>query len=119
MSRVLACADVYDALTAKRPYRDPMSSDDALALMRRDVGAAFFPEPFAALCADVDAHPLAAQLIWIEVCQAACFEARVLRVFLFAAGGARRLVSTRCVAADMRGSGPHDRVCELRSGAAV
>ena len=60
MSRVLACADVYDALTAKRPYRDPMSPDDALALMRRDVGAAFFPEPFAALCAHVDAHPLAA-----------------------------------------------------------
>lgn len=48
MSRVPACADVYDALTAKRPYREPMSSDEALALMRRDVGAAFFPEPFAA-----------------------------------------------------------------------
>jgi HD-GYP domain-containing protein (c-di-GMP phosphodiesterase class II) len=60
MSRVLACADVYDALTARRPYRDPMSPDDALALMRRDVGAAFFPEPFAALCAHVDAQPLAA-----------------------------------------------------------
>jgi len=60
MSRVLACADVFDALTAKRPYRDPMSTDDALALMGRDVGAAFFPEPFAALCAHVDAQPLAA-----------------------------------------------------------
>jgi HD-GYP domain-containing protein (c-di-GMP phosphodiesterase class II) len=60
MSRVLACADVYDALTARRPYRDPMSPDDALSLMRRDVGAAFFPEPFAALCAHVDAQPLAA-----------------------------------------------------------
>jgi HD-GYP domain-containing protein (c-di-GMP phosphodiesterase class II) len=60
VSRVLACADVYDALTARRPYRDPMPSADALDLMRRDVGAAFFAEPFAALCAHVAALPLAA-----------------------------------------------------------
>jgi HD-GYP domain-containing protein (c-di-GMP phosphodiesterase class II) len=59
-SRVLACADVYDALTAQRPYRDPMRSADALELMRRDVGRAFFAEPFAALCAHVRALPLAA-----------------------------------------------------------
>jgi hypothetical protein len=38
LSRVLACADVYDATH----------------------GAAFFPKPFAALCAHVDAQPLAA-----------------------------------------------------------
>ena len=60
ISRVLAVADVYDALTARRPYRDPMPSPDALALMRGDVGAAFFAEPFAALCAHVAALPLAA-----------------------------------------------------------
>lgn len=60
ISRVLACADVYDALTARRPYRDPLSSADALALMRADVGAAFFAGPFAALCAHVEAQPLAA-----------------------------------------------------------
>jgi HD-GYP domain-containing protein (c-di-GMP phosphodiesterase class II) len=60
VGRVLACADVYDALTARRPYRDPMTSADALALMRRDVGSAFFAEPFAALCAHVEALPLAA-----------------------------------------------------------
>jgi HD-GYP domain-containing protein (c-di-GMP phosphodiesterase class II) len=52
ISRVLACADVYDALTARRPYRDPMTSAEALDLMRREVGSAFFAEPFAAL----DAH---------------------------------------------------------------
>ena len=32
------------------------------------------------------------------------------------AGGAQRLIVDACVAADMRGSGPHDLVCELRSG---
>jgi HD-GYP domain-containing protein (c-di-GMP phosphodiesterase class II) len=60
ISRVLACADVYDALTARRPYRDPMTSEAALELMRRDVGAAFFAEPFAALCTHVVALPMAA-----------------------------------------------------------
>jgi HD-GYP domain-containing protein (c-di-GMP phosphodiesterase class II) len=55
ISRVLACADVYDALTARRPYRDPMSSGDALELMRGEVGSAFFAAPFAALHAHVDA----------------------------------------------------------------
>jgi HD-GYP domain-containing protein (c-di-GMP phosphodiesterase class II) len=60
ISRVLACADVYDALTARRPYRDPMPVADALALMRGDVGTAFFAEPFAALRAHVAALPLAA-----------------------------------------------------------
>ena len=60
ISRVLACADVYDALTASRPYRDPMPSADALDLMRREVGSAFFAEPFAALDAHVAALRLAA-----------------------------------------------------------
>jgi HD-GYP domain-containing protein (c-di-GMP phosphodiesterase class II) len=57
---VLACADVYDALTARRPYRDPMPPKAALDLMRGDVGAAFFAEPFAALDAHVATLPLAA-----------------------------------------------------------
>jgi HD-GYP domain-containing protein (c-di-GMP phosphodiesterase class II) len=60
ISRVLACADVYDALTARRPYRDPMSCADALDLMRHEVGSAFFAEPFAALDALVAALSLAA-----------------------------------------------------------
>jgi HD-GYP domain-containing protein (c-di-GMP phosphodiesterase class II) len=60
ISRVLSCADVYDALTANRPYRDPMTSADALTLMRREVGSAFFAEPFAALRSHVAALTLAA-----------------------------------------------------------
>jgi HD-GYP domain-containing protein (c-di-GMP phosphodiesterase class II) len=44
--RVLAVADVYEALTSDRPYRAALSSDAALATMRREVphrldGAAF------------------------------------------------------------------------------
>jgi len=48
-ARALAVADVFEALTADRPYRGPMAPSEALALMRRDVGAAFCPSAFAAL----------------------------------------------------------------------
>ncbi|HEX7290591.1 MAG TPA: HD domain-containing phosphohydrolase [Conexibacter sp.] len=48
-ARTLAVADVFEALTADRPYRGPMAPDEALALMRRDVGTGFCPQAFAAL----------------------------------------------------------------------
>ena len=35
--RVLAVADIYEALTAQRPYRDPLSVGAALAIIDRDV----------------------------------------------------------------------------------
>ena len=40
-ARILAIADVYEALTAERPYRSAMSVEDALAIMARDSGTAF------------------------------------------------------------------------------
>ncbi len=49
MARALAVADVFEALTADRPYRGAMAPDEALALMRADVGTAFCPRAFAAL----------------------------------------------------------------------
>jgi putative nucleotidyltransferase with HDIG domain len=35
--RVLAVADIYEALTAERPYRSPMPPADALAIIDRDI----------------------------------------------------------------------------------
>ena len=35
--RVLAVADVYEALTADRPYRGPLPVEEALAIIDRDV----------------------------------------------------------------------------------
>ncbi|HEY1518722.1 MAG TPA: HD domain-containing phosphohydrolase [Solirubrobacteraceae bacterium] len=35
--RVLAVADVYEALTADRPYRGPLPVEEALAIINRDV----------------------------------------------------------------------------------
>ena len=46
-ARVLCIADVYDALTTKRSYKDALSHDGAMEVMRRDVGAQFDPELFA------------------------------------------------------------------------
>ena len=42
-------ADIFDALTAGRPYRKAMTITDALELMARDVDTAIDPECFAAL----------------------------------------------------------------------
>jgi HD-GYP domain-containing protein (c-di-GMP phosphodiesterase class II) len=57
-ARILAVADVFDALSADRPYRDALPLEQVLEIMRRDVGAAFAPDAFAAL--EDYALPLAA-----------------------------------------------------------
>jgi HD-GYP domain-containing protein (c-di-GMP phosphodiesterase class II) len=47
--RVLAVADVYEALTADRPYRPALSEDEALEIMRRSVPARLDANAFRAL----------------------------------------------------------------------
>ena len=42
-ARILAVADVFEAMTADRPYRGPMAPEEALAIARRDAGAALDP----------------------------------------------------------------------------
>jgi putative nucleotidyltransferase with HDIG domain len=56
--RMLAVADVYEALTSERPYRPAMTSAEALALMRADVPERLDGDVFMALerlLADQDA----------------------------------------------------------------
>jgi HD-GYP domain-containing protein (c-di-GMP phosphodiesterase class II) len=48
-ARLLAVADVFDALTAQRPYRGPMPAAEAFAIMGRDRGTAFDPACLDAL----------------------------------------------------------------------
>ncbi|MEP6766650.1 MAG: HD domain-containing phosphohydrolase [Gemmatimonadaceae bacterium] len=45
-ARILAVADVYEALTAERPYRSSMTADEALAIMIKDAGTAFDQQIF-------------------------------------------------------------------------
>ena len=47
--RVLAIADVYEALTSDRPYRRALTSAEALAVMRSDVPGRLDRESFATL----------------------------------------------------------------------
>ncbi len=48
-SRILAVADIFDALTADRPYRAAMSIDKAIAILAQDVGTAIDQRCFNAL----------------------------------------------------------------------
>lgn len=45
-ARICAVADVFEALTGKRPYRRPNSAVDALTIMRRSAGTHFDREIF-------------------------------------------------------------------------
>ena len=45
-ARILCLADVFDALTSQRSYKQSMSVADAVEIMRRDVGRAFDPSLF-------------------------------------------------------------------------
>ena len=48
-TRILTVADVFDALSADRPYRPAMPIADALSILDRDTGAAFDADCVAAL----------------------------------------------------------------------
>jgi HD-GYP domain-containing protein (c-di-GMP phosphodiesterase class II) len=52
-TRIITLCDVFDALTADRPYRAAMPIDRALEVMASDVGTALDPEGFEALTAMV------------------------------------------------------------------
>lgn len=47
-ARIMAVADVFDALTSERPYRPAYSPRQAIAIMTADSGGAFDPELFDA-----------------------------------------------------------------------
>jgi HD-GYP domain-containing protein (c-di-GMP phosphodiesterase class II) len=40
-------ADVFDALCSKRPYKEPMSLDAAMAILEKDTGSHFDPAVMA------------------------------------------------------------------------
>jgi len=48
LSRILAVADAYDAMTSDRPYRKAMGREEALAELERNAGTQFDPEVVSA-----------------------------------------------------------------------
>ncbi len=49
VARIAAVADMYDAITSERPYRDPAAPHDALQLLRSEAGQLLDPEIVSAL----------------------------------------------------------------------
>lgn len=71
-ARVFAVADVFDALTTRRPYKAPMDVDEALALLRAGRGSHFDPalvDRFAALAPELHrlAHAYPAHVVREEL----------------------------------------------------
>lgn len=52
-TRIITVCDVFDALTADRPYRAAMGSDEALQIMGEAVGSAIDPDCFEMLKAEI------------------------------------------------------------------
>ncbi|HXO42470.1 MAG TPA: HD domain-containing phosphohydrolase, partial [Thermoanaerobaculia bacterium] len=52
--RICAIVDVFDALTSRRPYRQPLSDEAALDMMRTDRGRHFDPHVFDIFAAHFD-----------------------------------------------------------------
>ncbi len=48
-ARIISLADVFDAMTQPRAYRDPLSTEEAFALLRSDAGSKFDPALVALL----------------------------------------------------------------------
>lgn len=57
-TRIITVSDIFDALTADRPYRGPLPIPQALEIMGRMVGSALDPDCYQALVDSVDALEL-------------------------------------------------------------
>ena len=49
-TRIITTADIFDAITAERPYRGAMRPEKALEIMSETLGTQLDPDCFAALC---------------------------------------------------------------------
>ena len=56
-TRIITCADIFDAITAARPYRGAVPVDETLAIMATSVGTAIDPDCFNVLKATVRRLP--------------------------------------------------------------
>ena len=53
-ARIVSVCDVFDALTTKRPYKDPWSFEKALNLLSEEKGRQFDPKIVEAFISDID-----------------------------------------------------------------
>ena len=53
-ARIIAIADVFDALSSKRVYKEPMELEKVLSIMKNDAGTHFDPELIDLFLANLD-----------------------------------------------------------------
>jgi len=56
-ARILAIADAYDAMTSPRPYREQLTSQEALDELKRCAGTQFGPELVDVFCKIIESTP--------------------------------------------------------------
>ena len=67
-ARILVVADIYDALAAKRPYRDALPLEEVFAIMQKDAPQALDANVFEALkCSTAPASSVAADLFRLSL----------------------------------------------------
>ncbi|MBA4094427.1 MAG: metal-dependent phosphohydrolase [Candidatus Accumulibacter sp.] len=62
-TRIITTADIFDAITAERPYRGAIPLEQALGMMEKTVGSALDPACFAALKAAVARVPFCSSMV--------------------------------------------------------
>jgi putative nucleotidyltransferase with HDIG domain len=67
-SRILVVSDIYDALAAKRPYRDALPLETVFSIMQKDAPEALDANVFEALkCSTISANSVAADLFRLSL----------------------------------------------------
>ncbi|MBL8889274.1 MAG: HD domain-containing protein [Planctomycetaceae bacterium] len=61
-ARILMVADIFEALTAARPYRDGMPQEKVLAILEKDCGTAVCPEAYSGLLKWIDGRNVASRV---------------------------------------------------------
>ncbi|MDR2933267.1 MAG: HD-GYP domain-containing protein [Oscillospiraceae bacterium] len=61
-SRIISVADVYDALTSNRPYRDPMQPQEAIEYIMGGVSSAFDYDTVSAFVRKVELYPVGSKV---------------------------------------------------------
>lgn len=56
-TRIITTADIFDAITAERPYRGALPIEKTLSIMQESVGTAIDPDCFASLKSLIARHP--------------------------------------------------------------
>jgi HD-GYP domain-containing protein (c-di-GMP phosphodiesterase class II) len=56
-TRIITVADVFEAITANRPYRSPMPTSRVLQVLEDGAGSALDPDVVSTMLALIDEHP--------------------------------------------------------------